>query len=101
MAAIQKQESKTARFEARITNEQKNLFLKAAALTGRSLTDFVIASAHETANRTVREYEVMRLSARDRETFVSALLDSPAPNARLRKAAQRYGKRANAVDAGQ
>lgn len=87
--------AKRARFEARITTDQKALFQRAAALTGRSLTDFVISSAHEVASRTVREHEVMTLSARDRETFVAALLEPPAPGKRLRKAARRY-KRAKA-----
>jgi uncharacterized protein (DUF1778 family) len=84
--------SRTARLEARITPEQKDLFLKAAALTGRSLSDFVIASAYETAARTVREHEAMTLSARDREVFVAALLKAPAPGPRLRKAARRFKK---------
>ena len=82
--------AKTARFEARITAQEKALFLRAAELTGRSLTDFILACAHETATRTVREHEAMVLSARDREIFVSALLNPPAPGARLRKAARRY-----------
>jgi uncharacterized protein (DUF1778 family) len=43
--------------------------------------------------RTVRDHEAMRLSARDREIFVAALLKPPAPGARLRKAAQRYKRR--------
>ena len=81
---------KTARFEARITEEQKALFVRAAELTGRSLTDFVVASAQETAARTLREHEAMVLSARDREAFVAALLDAPAPAPRLRKAVRRY-----------
>lgn len=81
---------KTARFEARITEEQKALFIRAAELTGRSLTDFVIASAQETATRALRDHESMVLSARDRETFVAALLDAPAPAPRLRKAVRRY-----------
>ena len=34
--------------------------------------------------------EVMTLSARDRQIFVAALLNRPAPGARLRKAAQSY-----------
>jgi uncharacterized protein (DUF1778 family) len=84
--------SKNARLEARITAEQKALFLRAAALTGRSLTDFVIASAHETAARTVREHEIMTASARDREFFVNVILSPPMPGARLRKAARRYKK---------
>ncbi len=92
MVNTQPQE-KNARLEARITPEQKKFFLKAAALTGRSLTDFVVASVQENATRAVREHETMILSVRDREAFVSALLNPPVPGARLRKAAQRYKER--------
>ncbi len=92
MAATQTQE-KNARLEARITPEQKEFFLKAAALTGRSLTDFVVASVQENATRAVREHETMILSVRDREAFVTALLNPPAPGGRLRKAARHYKER--------
>jgi uncharacterized protein (DUF1778 family) len=92
MGTIQTQE-KNARLEARITPEQKKFFLKAAALTGRSLTDFVVASVQENATRAVREHETLILSVRDREAFVAALLNPPAPGVRLRKAAQRYKER--------
>lgn len=83
---------KTARVEARVTPEQKALFQRAAALLGRSVSDFVVGSAQEIAARTIREHEVMALSARDREAFVEALLAPPAPGARLRKAARTYRK---------
>ncbi|HEY2382237.1 MAG TPA: DUF1778 domain-containing protein [Terriglobia bacterium] len=36
--------------------------------------------------------EVLRLAARDRETFVNALLMAPLPSPRLRQAAARYKK---------
>ena len=88
------QSARTARLEARITAEQKDLLSKAAALQGRSLSDFVVTSAYEIAARTVREHEAMMLGARDRKLFVSALLHPPAPGARLRKAARRYRRRA-------
>jgi uncharacterized protein (DUF1778 family) len=84
---------KTARFEARITEEQKALFMRAAELTGRSLTDFVLASAQETAFQVLREHDVMTLSVRDREPFVAALLNAPGPVPRLRKAVGRYKNR--------
>lgn len=83
---------KTARLEARISADQKALFQRAASLTGRSLTEFVVSSAQEIASRTVREHEGMTLSARDREAFVAALLKAPAPGKRLRRAAKRYRK---------
>ena len=86
--------TRTARLSARITEEQKELLSKAAALLGRSLSDFVVTSACENATRTVREREAMMLSALDREVFVSALLHLTAPGARLRKAARRYKQHA-------
>lgn len=92
--------TKTARLEARITAQQKALFLRAAELTGRSLTDFVVASAQDTASRTVREHEAMRLSARDRDAFVTALLTPTAPSARLRQAVRRYRTHRRSVDVG-
>lgn len=92
---------KTARFEARLTDEQKALFLRASEILGSSLTDFVIASAYENATRTVREHETLMLSARDRKAFITALLAVPAPAARLRKAVRHYRKRQRlSVDAG-
>jgi len=62
--------SKIARLEARLTNEQRVLFHRAADLTGRSLTEFVMSSAQEVATRTVREHQVLTLSNRDRQVFV-------------------------------
>ena len=85
---------RTARLEARITAEQKEVLSKAAALLGRSLSDFVVTSACETAARTVREHQAMTLSARDGRAFVGALLRPSAPGARLRQAARRHGHRA-------
>jgi len=84
------QNAKTARLEARISGKQKALLQHAADLTGRTLTEFVVSSAHEVAARTVRDHEILRLSARDQKVFVDALLRPKAPNSRLRKAARRY-----------
>lgn len=88
--------SKTARLEARLTRKQKALFQHAADLTGRSLTEFVISSAHEVASRTLREHEVLTLNGRDRQVFVNAILKPVSANMRLRQAARRY-KRAPGV----
>lgn len=81
------------RLEARVSREQKELFVRAAELQGRSLTDFLVASAQEAAIETVRTQNALRLSERDRQTFVSALLASPAPAKRLEQAAKRYRER--------
>ena len=82
--------AKRARLEARLTSEQKALFERAAAVQGRSLSDFVVSSAHEAAVRTLRDYEVITLSVRDSEVFARALLDDAEPGERLKAAAKRY-----------
>lgn len=85
--------SKAARFEARITEDQKTLFMRAAALGGhRTVTEFVITSAQERADAIIRENEILRLSEKDRQLFVEALLHPPAPNEKLKQAAERYKK---------
>ena len=83
----------TARLEARIAPEQKKLIERAAALEGRSVTDFVIHSANAAAVRVIQERTSITLSDRDQETFVSALLEPVVPRGRLATAAARYRKR--------
>lgn len=79
-----------ARLEARVSTEQKQLLTQAAELTGCSLTEFVVRSAREAAQKTIREHQVMSLSQRDCETFVTALLDDAEPSEELEQAAKRY-----------
>lgn len=79
-----------ARLEARVSSEQKALLLQAATLSGRTLSEFVVASALEDATRLVQEHTAIKLSKEAQMAFVSALLDPPAPNARLQQAMARY-----------
>ena len=81
--------SKRERLEARITPQQKELLQEAAALEGTSLSDFVVR-AQRAAEKSIRDYAVITLSARDSQTFVEALVEPPAPNAALRAAAEHY-----------
>jgi uncharacterized protein (DUF1778 family) len=78
------------RIEARVTPEQKKLFERAAALEGRTLTDFLLSSAQAAAIDTISRHELMKLTPDDQEVFVTALLNPPAPNKALRAAAARY-----------
>lgn len=84
--------SRGARLEARISVEQKMVLQQAAALSGRTLSEFVVASAQEAASRVIQEHETIRLNRTEQIAFVSALLNPPPPNARLRKAAAAYRK---------
>jgi uncharacterized protein (DUF1778 family) len=78
------------RLEARVTPEQKALFQRAADLTGRSLTDFIVSSAQIAAEEAIERHHVINLSVRDSLIFAEAILNSAEPNENLRAAAQRY-----------
>ena len=81
---------RSERLEARITKAQKTLFLRAARIQGRTLTDFMITSAQVAAERTLSAQHVISLSERDRKTFVSAILKPATPGKELRQAMKRY-----------
>lgn len=83
------QTTRSERLEARLSSDQKRVLQRAADLRGSSLTEFVLNSAHEAAMRTIEEFEVLKLTERDRDVFIRALLHPPAPNQALRRAAKR------------
>ena len=85
--------SRSERLEARISKAQKALFVRAATVQGRSLTDFLIASVQEAAEKALRAHDVLTLSERDRKLFVAALVKPAAPGKALRQAVKRYKER--------
>lgn len=82
-----------ARLGARLSAPQKRLLQQAAALSGRTLSEFVVTSAQEAAQRVIDEHETIRLARADQEAFVRAVLEPAAPNERLQRAAQAYRQR--------
>ena len=54
--------TRDARLEARVSAAQKGLLQQAAALSGRTLSEFVVASAQDAARRVIAEHESIRLS---------------------------------------
>lgn len=89
---------KNERLEVRVSPIQKALAQEAAALQGRTLSEFVTASVQQAAEQAIREHKVIALTAEDSRAFAEALLAPPAPNEHLRKLAERY-KRTTAVGA--
>lgn len=79
-----------ARLEARVDPETKALLQKAADLEGRTLTDFVAASAQAEAKRVIEQHRTLKLSAEDSIAFAEAILNPPKPNDALKKAALQY-----------
>ena len=82
--------ARAERLETRVTEEQKNLIERAAALQGRTLTDFVLTSLQDAARRAIEEHQRLELSVRDSEAFVEALLNPKPVNDRLRETVRRY-----------
>ena len=89
----QEKVSRSERLEARISKAQKALFVRAATVQGRSLTDFLIASEQEAAERALRAHDVLTLSERDRKIFVAALVKPSTPGKALRQAVKHYKNR--------
>jgi uncharacterized protein (DUF1778 family) len=88
--------TKKERLEARTTSRVKRLIQRAAELEGRTVTDFMQGALKEAAENVIRKHEeetVIRLSKADSETFVRTLLNPPAPNKKLKRAARIYKDR--------
>ena len=84
--------TRSERIDLRINAETKALLTHAFELAGySSLTSFVIATAKERAQRVIEEHNQFSLSNRDRDIFMDALANPPAPNRALRNAARKYG----------
>ena len=71
--------SRQERIEARLTNEQKALVSRAAALEGLSISSFIVQRAVDSAVRAIERHEVVRLSAEDSQRIAEARLDPPEP----------------------
>lgn len=90
---------KQGRVEARVSAEQKALIERAALLRGCSLSEYLVRSAQDAAERDIRDHDIITLSARDSQLFIEALLDPQPANAALRTAARDYQARWRAGDA--
>lgn len=83
---------RTARLEARISTDLHATLKRAAEIQGRTVSDFVIASVQDAAQRALEEAEVIRLSLADQQRFAEAILSPPKPTAALRRAMARHDK---------
>lgn len=91
-STLKERDTRSERVQARINPDTKRLLERAASLRGMSLSEFMVSSAYDAATRTVKDHQVVSLSARDSEAFAQALLNPPAPNAALKRARARYDR---------
>lgn len=90
MEATLKKKDK-ARFDTRLSIEQKELFERAAELSGyKSLSEFVVRTVHEKAKQIIKENDLIIASSRDSEIFFDSLVNAKAPNNALMSAAKKY-----------
>ncbi len=82
--------AKNERVEARLTPEDKKLLQRAADLTGRSLSEFVLDSARRAAEEAILSRQVIDLTLRDAEVIMAALLNPPKPTEEHREEVRRY-----------
>jgi len=79
-------EAKRERIELRVGASAKDLIQRAMAVTGLTAGDL----AYEGARRVLDEHERMVLTGADREAFLDALMNPPAPPKKLAAALRRH-----------
>lgn len=80
-----------ARFDTRLSKEQKDFFERAAILGGyRSLTDFVILTVQKKAKEIIAERDRIIASKKDSEIFFNAITNPNKPNKELLSAAKEF-----------
>lgn len=80
------------RAQYRPTAEQKELLVRAATLTGQTLSDFMRTAVEDRARRVIADNERMVLDGRARESFLAALAQPPKANDRLVALMERYAR---------
>ncbi len=76
------------RVDLRVDSESKDLFARAAEISGSSLSAFLVESARKRAYRLLEEHDRVILKNQARDIFMSTLSSPPTPNETLKKAAK-------------
>ena len=80
------------RLALRIRPADKAVILRAVALKGTDMTEFILRTALREAQAVIEEHEQVKLSRRDSLRVLEVLENPPSPNAKLRKAARAMPK---------
>lgn len=81
-----------ARLEAKVNLDIYQLLKQAAAMSGRTLTDFVVSVAYEEAKKTISEHQMLCLSLRDQELLIDSLSKPFEPNHSMKEAFSAYNQ---------
>lgn len=89
-----KKASSQSRLNFRLAPEIKKRIARAAALTGRDLTEFAVAALNEKAEEVLERHDHLLLVSKDYHFFLDALSvkDAPKPSNRSIRTAENYRK---------
>jgi len=77
--------TKDARFEAKLSSKLKDFIQLAAGLQGCDLTAFVLSAAAEKARVVVAEAEMIALNEKDHKAFMEILMNPPKATPQLKE----------------
>lgn len=77
--------ARSERIDLRTNPEIKSVIERAAQLSNTSLSSYLLNSALQKAKEDLQDTETILLHEADRNTFFSALMAPPSPNAALRR----------------
>lgn len=83
---------KTARIEARVSQELKDLIERAANCSNQSVSEFMLKQVEPAARKVVEAHDRLQLDQEQSRQLVDILLAPPKPNSRLKKSIAQYRK---------
>ena len=84
MAALKKQ-----RIDLRLNEDDKHMIEEAAAMTNQSISQFMVSTASERAAEVIDQHRRLLLNEESWNLVMDAITNPPAPNDRLKRAANR------------
>lgn len=84
MSALKKQ-----RIDLRLTDDDKSIIEEAAAMSNQSITQFMVSSASERAVKVIEQHRRLVLNEESWSLVMDAISNPPAPNDKLKRAADR------------
>ena len=88
MPTLQQEKSRRETLNLRIKPELRGLIDRAAELTGKNRTDFILNAARHAAEDALLDRTVFTVSSKAYAEFLARLDAPPRPNARLRRSLQ-------------
>ena len=86
-------DTRQERINLRLKGSAKKALERAATLEGKTVSQFVLASALAQAEKAIHEHTVMRLNAQEAEAFYDALSQPARFNSRLATAIAEHERR--------